>query len=267
MNSIQEKTKIKTCFNRAAQTYDDHCHLQTKIGKRLIKRTKRYATGHCRIIDLGCGTGNITKKLVETLNYQKVIALDHAEKFLQVAKRLALAVPILLADFDAIPLADNTIDLVFSNMALQWSLDITITLKEISRILSTQGTLIFSIPVLGTFHELLESQRLLTMKALEERFLNNEILVNYVINSGYQIIEMGQKNITFYFDRISQLVSSIKNVGATYKKDSVGPFLAKNYFSDLEKIYLEQFGTVNKQLPLTYSIVFVIAKRISGLCR
>jgi len=57
---------VKKCFNRAFKTYDQYCELQNKIGSILIDKINSFSINPRYIIDLGCGTGNFTEKIVSS---------------------------------------------------------------------------------------------------------------------------------------------------------------------------------------------------------
>jgi trans-aconitate 2-methyltransferase len=72
-----------------------------------------------RIIDLGCGTGEITLALKERWPAAEVTGLDSASAMLEKARGLGGAVVWIAGDI-ATWSADGAFDLVFSNAALQW---------------------------------------------------------------------------------------------------------------------------------------------------
>jgi malonyl-CoA O-methyltransferase len=262
----EHKKKIKHCFNRAATTYDANSNLQFEIGSILIDMLKPQMQSSAIFIDLGCGTGKTTQQLTNTFTSSTCIAIDIAEQLIKIAQpRLATSmVSILQADFEHLPLRNNIADAVFSNMALHWSLNLKPLLNEVTRVLKPCGLLAFSIPIRDTFFELLASQQqLLKEQFIMDRFMTLDQLTDQLHNCGYHILKIKQSNYCLYFNSLLQLIKSIKQVGANHMQKSLAnPLKPKSYLEKLEDFYSSIFGNRIKQLPLTYSIVYVIAQKI-----
>src|SRR5436305_9902781 len=80
------KQNIRQRFNKASKTYVDYCQLQTEIGETLLAGIAVNKSRHSKILDLGCGTGIVTQKLVNTKQPDFCLALDMAENFLMIAR-------------------------------------------------------------------------------------------------------------------------------------------------------------------------------------
>ena len=71
------KSKIKECFNKAADTYDANCYIQKIAGKKLMSYLSEYVYKPDNILELGCGTGIVTEILANQYNnYNQFYALD-----------------------------------------------------------------------------------------------------------------------------------------------------------------------------------------------
>lgn len=211
---LSEKEKIRLHFNRAEAGYDEHCHLQVQVGKHLIKHTQPIQPCAAHILDVGCGTGIITNLLTQSFQAQQVSALDIAERLLAVAKKRAHHnIHLYQADFDDIKAYPNLYDLIISNMVLQWSMDLTTTLRTIKSALQpSTGLLAFSIPVLGTLSELQKNyslNNLPTMQSIREK----------LAETGYSLIFQQQEQIILTFNDTLSALRSIKHIGANYVSD------------------------------------------------
>ncbi len=107
--------------------------LQRTVGKALLDTINTGSlTG--TLLDLGCGTGFLTANLggclekgTQSVPYMTVIALDIALPMVQVTRtKLADApnVNYVCADAEQLPLAGQIVDGVFSNLALQWCVNL-----------------------------------------------------------------------------------------------------------------------------------------------
>lgn len=136
------KGNVARSFGRAAQTYDDVAELQRKIGHHLMRCLPPLSSQDV-ILDLGAGTGFFTRHLAAIVPGGRVIALDIAEPMLRQAQ-LGFGGISVVGDAEAIPFRDGSVDLVFSNMCIQWCRAPEKLFSEIRRILKPQGGVIFS---------------------------------------------------------------------------------------------------------------------------
>src|SRR5258708_7745945 len=74
--------RIKKAFNKAAESYDDYCHLQRQTGRQLITQVKEYHLDSSRMLDLGCGTGIVTRELAAAFTFDEFFAVDIADQLL-----------------------------------------------------------------------------------------------------------------------------------------------------------------------------------------
>ncbi len=254
---------IRACFNKAANTYDNNSGLQTIIGNKLIKMLIPHTKSSLQLIDLGCAAGKLTMELARHISHHFFMAIDIAENLLALAKsRLTpLSIKVLQADFANIPLKDHCIDLVFSNMALHWNIDNTAIIKEPARILTPGGILAFSVPIKGTFIELINCQQHINNTSYDDRFTATSELIQQLKSSDFNIIDLKINNYIIYFKNILHLIKSLKNSGTNYVKNLNSTLKTKSYLNQLEQYYFAKFGHTNHLLPLTYSILSVIAQK------
>jgi trans-aconitate 2-methyltransferase len=72
-----------------------------------------------RIVDLGCGTGNVTARLAERWSGATVIGVDSSQEMLKVAREKYRAIAWQEADLSNWE-AERPVELVYSNAALHW---------------------------------------------------------------------------------------------------------------------------------------------------
>ena len=110
-----------------------------------------------RAIDLGCGTGELTRHLHETLGCAETVGLDRSPAMLARAAAFAgNGVRFVQGDFgdvgDARPLAPGLagpFDLVFSNAALHWHGDHHDVIPRVASLLAPGGQLVVQVPMNG----------------------------------------------------------------------------------------------------------------------
>ena len=87
------------------------------------------------ILDLGCGDGQLTKRLGST--GASVVGVDASPEMVAAARERGVAADV--GDAEALPYARNTFDAVFSNAALHWVRDQDAMMADVRRVLKPGG--------------------------------------------------------------------------------------------------------------------------------
>lgn len=99
-----------------------------------------------RVVDLGCGTGELTAELHRRLDASRTLGIDNSEKMLANAAAIAVA----NLTFERCDLAtmeiDANVDLVFSNAAIQWAPDHLVLLKRLTKYFREGAQLAIQVP-------------------------------------------------------------------------------------------------------------------------
>lgn len=97
-----------------------------------------------RAVDLGCGTGELTRRLADILPDSEVVGIDSSEEML--ARSGAFGRPGLRFEFGDLREVSGSFDLVFSNAALQWVDDHERLIPELWDHLEPGGRLAVQVP-------------------------------------------------------------------------------------------------------------------------
>jgi trans-aconitate 2-methyltransferase len=117
-----------------------------------------------RVVDLGCGTGELTRRLADSLPGSSVLGIDSSQAMLDKAQALARpGLTFTLGDQAAL---FGTWDLIFSNAALQWSDDHPRLIARLLDRLAPGGQILVQVPS-KHWHS---SHRLILQTAGEEPF-------------------------------------------------------------------------------------------------
>jgi ubiquinone/menaquinone biosynthesis C-methylase UbiE len=92
-----------------------------------------------RVLDLGCGTGQLTADLAARFPGAEVLGLDLSADMLAFARRRLAQPRLLRANVYALPIADGALDLVTSTISYHWYLEPLRALAEIRRVLRPGG--------------------------------------------------------------------------------------------------------------------------------
>lgn len=238
--------KIKICqaFNAAAATYNLFNSVQEKVGSTLIEMLSHYNTTFNYIIDLGCGTGSTTEKLLSSIDYKSAYAIDQAQQLVALARdRLCNHnINILIEDFEQLPSLPD-FDLIFSNMSLQWALNLVDTLNSIIKLLPQQGLFCFTVPLINNFYEL-NSRR--------KKYFDLTQYCEILTKLNLKVMDAQEKNYQLYFPTKLTALRYIRALGANY--------LINNNSSKSD------FSIRHNKEPfnLTYHIGYFIAKKYNA---
>ena len=99
------------------------------------------------VVDLGCATGRATRQLAKRFRGARVIGVDLSAGM--IARAIARRgwfdkTSYVQADATALPFADQSIDVVFSNLLLPWIGDPADVSREVSRVLCKDGLFVFA---------------------------------------------------------------------------------------------------------------------------
>jgi trans-aconitate 2-methyltransferase len=99
-----------------------------------------------RVVDLGCGTGELTRELHATLDAQETVGIDNSETML--LKAGSFGGEMLRFEKNSIEafVTEDAYDLIFSNAALHWVPDHERLLVRLTNFLSTDGQLAIQMP-------------------------------------------------------------------------------------------------------------------------
>ncbi len=143
--------RIAQRFGAASASYDSAAWLQREAGHWLLEAlptSHRAAHSPECILDLGCGTGRCLAPLARQRPGAQLLAMDISFAMTQraAARRAdkATATMALCAEAKQLPLADDSVDLVFCNLMLQWCQHPQQALTAICRALRPGGWLLFT---------------------------------------------------------------------------------------------------------------------------
>ena len=138
---------VRRRFDRAAATFDgaDFVHATTRDG--LFERLEPMTVAAATVIDLGSATGASLQRLKRRFRPARVVAVDLSHRMLLAGRRRSRwfsRSPAVQGDARALPLADHSVDVVFSNLMLPFVDEPETALREVARVLRRDGLFAFS---------------------------------------------------------------------------------------------------------------------------
>jgi demethylmenaquinone methyltransferase/2-methoxy-6-polyprenyl-1,4-benzoquinol methylase len=155
--------RVREMFARIAQRYDLLNHL---LSANTDKRWRRVVAERVRskidpgssILDVACGTGDLSIQLFETLQ-GRIVGLDFCGPMLEIARRKTDQVTFVEADALQLPFSDRAFDAVTIAFGLRNLADTEQGLKELLRVIKPGGWLAileFSKPKSRSFRQLFD---------------------------------------------------------------------------------------------------------------
>jgi malonyl-CoA O-methyltransferase len=218
MSGIFDTGHVRRAFGRAASSYEAHAVLQDEVQQRLQERLEDLALTPKTILDVGCGTARGTAALRKRYPKARIIALDLALPMLRAARRhRSWLRPFsrLCADAEAIPLAEASVDLLHSNLCLQWCGQPGTVLDEFRRVLRPQGTLLFSTFGPETLHELREAFAEVDAMPHVSRFLDIHQIGDALLAAGFRDPVLERDTFTLTYASVLDLMRELRAIGAT----------------------------------------------------
>ncbi|MEQ5814455.1 malonyl-ACP O-methyltransferase BioC [Marinobacter sp. NFXS11] len=155
--SDTRKSDIARGFGIASGTYEGASRLQRFMGNTMLQKFEfRESQDHdLTLLDLGCGTGWFTRKFADFGQIESLSGVDLSPGMLEQARKNGPeGISWIVGDAEDLPLPDSSVDVIFSNLMIQWCDDPCTVLRECRRILRPGGDLMVSTLLDGTLREL-----------------------------------------------------------------------------------------------------------------
>lgn len=207
------KQDVARAFSQAAGQYDAYALIQQRLANRLLTRMPVMTPE--QVLDLGCGTGYCLPSLQQHYPQAHITGLDLAPGMLAYAQaRYGEQFTWLCADAEHIPLADNSMDMVFSNLAVQWCADFSSMLAGVKRILRPGGQFLFTTLAAGTLEELRAAWAQVDDSVHVHAFPPEQTLMMQARDSGLQVVDVQCFDEIAWYQDVRALTDSLKRVGA-----------------------------------------------------
>jgi malonyl-CoA O-methyltransferase len=212
-----DKAQTRRSFAHAANTYDRAAALQREVGTQLLERLDLVKLQPARILDLGCGTGDLTEALLRRYRKAGVVALDIALPMAQRSRRRGgwfRKPTAVCADAEQLPFADHSFELLVSNLMLQWCQDLDRTFAEFRRVLAPGGLLLFTTFGPDTLKELRHSWRQVDDRTHVNAFIDMHDIGDALLRAGLAQPVMDVERMAVTYEDVRGLMRDLKELGA-----------------------------------------------------
>ena len=253
-----DKRRVRSAFDKAADSYDAAAVLQKEVCNRLLDRLDYVKLSPTRILDAGAGTGEAIIPLHKRYENSAIVTLDISEKMLlKTAGNVPPSVRStqVCGDIESLPFSDQCFDLVFSNLTLQWCNDVQAALAEFNRVLKPDGLLMFTIFGPDTLKELRASWMQVDQSVHVNAFYDMHDLGDSLQYCKFAGPVMEAEHITVTYKDVDTLMDDLRSIGANVTASGHRQgLLTRNMVSKLRTAY-DRF---RKQgvLPATYEVIY-----------
>lgn len=259
-----DKRAVRRAFSRAALQYDAAAVMQREVCKRMLERLDYIKQKPARVLDVGSGTGWGTRQLGERYPAAQIVALDMAIGMLHAARGTSSwwsklfsgkATPYVCGDMEALPVKSQSMDMVWSNFALQWCNDLPATFVELQRVLKVDGLLMFSTFGPDTLKELRSAFQGVDGHNHLNRFADMHDIGDMLVAAGFGDPVMDMEYITLTYSDVKSVMQDLRSIGAhNATAGRATGMMGKNAWGRV----LENYERLRRdgKLPATFEVIY-----------
>ncbi len=250
-----DKERVRQSFQRAAASYDSQAMIQHRVADHLLGLLDCYDHDKMeihRVLEIGCCTGLLTRKLVEQCSeILELVLNDLVESFATQAGNQAgiPAISFLAGDIETIPLS-GPFDLIISSSTFHWLHDLEGLLKKLADNLAPGSTLAFSMYGPDNLQEI----RQLTGIGLDYFSLQQ---VQAMVSKHFTLDHSDQQREVFRFDSPLEVLTHLRRTGVNAVSIKAW---TRRRLQRFTKEYYEKFSD-GQAVRLTYHPLYIIAHR------
>jgi malonyl-CoA O-methyltransferase len=258
---VLDKRRIRAAFGRAAPGFEKADFLHRDIRDRLLNRLHLVQIQPERILDLGAGGGAAAARLAASYPGSTALALDSCRQMLasRAFEGTATSAAAICADAARLPLADASIDLIFSNLLLHHCPDLDAVLSEMRRVLRFPGLLIFSSFGPDTLIELRKAWAAADDHSHVSVFMDMHDMGDALIRAGFAEPVLDVEQLTVTYENLARFMQDLRSVGSINATDNRNPGLTSTGRWQRMVDAYETFRNSEGRLPATLEIVFAVA--------
>ena len=239
---------IKNHFEKSMEKYDENAVVQKFLAEILTDETAKIQKDFGSILELGCGTGLLTRQIVKNLLFKSYTANDLTEKSKNYIDKILKNYTYIAGNAQKI-LTNKKFDLIISNAMFQWFKNLENVTANFRNLLNKDGILAFTTFSPENFPEFK------TITGLSLDYKSEDELKNILVKN-YDILKLETFKKTLEFNTPLELLYHMKNTG-------VNSLSGKNWtFADV-KNFCTEYSKIFAKTTLTYSPILVIARKLN----
>jgi malonyl-CoA O-methyltransferase len=275
VTGLFDHRQVGRAFSRAAAHYDEAAALQREVAARLAESLPYFedpALGARMpqvVLDVGCGTGHGTALLQARWPKAQVIGLDLAPGMVREAQRrlgarrglfdFSRRPAIVCADATALPLREGSVDVLFSNLCLQWVEDLPAVFAGFRRVLKPDGLMLVSTFGQQTLVELREAFAQADEAPHVSPFIDIAGFGDALIAAGFRDPVLDRDLFRLGHDDLASIMRELRTLGATNAAATRRRALTgRARFARAAQAY-DAMRTAGGRLPVTWDVIYAQA--------
>jgi malonyl-CoA O-methyltransferase len=256
---------VRRQFDLRARRFGEHDALAREIGRRLVDRLQYIRLSPQRVLDVGCGAGRAMGSLSARYPSAQLVGLDLSEGMLrQREARARERLPrwlggqsalLAAADAGCLPMADESVDLVFSNLMLHWHPEPHTLFPEWKRVLRIDGLLLFSCFGPDTLKELRAACRGALPGVRPVPFIDMHDFGDMMVASGLANPVMDAEVITLTYRSARDLLTEVRALGGNPRDDRAAGLPSARQARSLLDALNAQAGA-DGRIRLTFEVAY-----------
>ncbi|NBI28540.1 malonyl-ACP O-methyltransferase BioC [Chengkuizengella marina] len=282
------KELVRKNFSRHAFEYDLYAKIQKVMAIKLLQLVQHNTSkSYLNILEIGCGTGNLTKLLLEYYPNAKYTVFDLSESMIQQTKRkiggMQKNIEFFAVDAERIlshdrmkeasdvceDIFEQTYDLIISNATFQWFNAPKQTIKAYLNCLNANGVFAFSTFGPDTFYELhtsfyeVEKQLNIVHQQHGQKFMSMNEWQQVCKQQMNEICTVEEK-ITEQYRSVREFMHHVKRVGAgnasKHESSQADSGINRRLILNMEKYYTQHFAST-QGVQATYHLCYGVYEK------
>lgn len=245
---MQTDLIVKKHFEKSMKDYEKNAIVQSMMASKMMIELCKISTDFEYVLELGCGTGLLTKKILNDLKFKKYYANDLIEKSKNYVQKIIPNSQFLCGSALKIR-PTKKMDLIISNAMFQWFGNLDKAIEILKRSLNKDGILAFSTFGPENFKEIN------ALTGLSLNYKTKDEIVEILQNQGFEVLYAENFYEELSFKTPLELLAHMKNTG-------VNSLSEKTWTITKVKEFCDKYSKMYPKSKLTYSPIVVIAKLI-----
>ena len=260
-----ELARVRRLFARPGRI-EGADFLRREIASRMHERRSVVKVAPARVLDAGCGSGADLALLQHDYPAAQLVGLDAAPAMLgkvPAARKsfLAKLIPakagtdLLCGDFGNLPLAGNSVDLVWSNLALLWHPQPDRVFAEWRRVLRVDGLLMFSSFGPDTLKEVRAAFAAAGAAQRTLPFVDMHDFGDQLVDAGFSTPVMDMERITVTYDTVDALLADVRALGGNPLATRARGLLGRAAWARVRDAF-ERQRRADGKLALSFEVIY-----------
>lgn len=275
------KTTVGQRFDKKASSYDQYALVQKEMAwhlHNLALEAKGDTTSIERLLEIGCGTGGLTRLMRKSFPCADYRALDLAQGMIDLARTRitadGMACEFIHADVEewVWQQEESSADLIISGACFQWLSRPAETLQGLFRLLRPASSLLFSTFGPRTFTELHDSFAHAHVALGQEEirhgltFHSADQWKSMLSNAGFTSVTVETEQVVPTYPDVLSFLQAVKAVGANSSQAQARGLGSRKLLAEMMRYYENTYGC-GQGIPVTYDLMYICGRRSRNLSK